>query len=111
MARKKNIIKTIWTQDRWPHPTHDDRSVTSGCNTEQHRICEHADETTLKLRAEIERRTAILKRERAKYPPTLIEKGKGKRKRLVSNPDFTPAMSEKLHKFAFTAEQVRNEIS
>lgn len=58
------------------------------------------------FRAEIQRRTEILMIERAKFPPTLLKKGK----KWVSNPKFTSEMSAHMHKFAFTHEQVRGEV-
>jgi hypothetical protein len=65
---------------------------TKGCNFV---LGAKPDAETKRFRAEIERRTAILKRERAKYPPTLIRKGK----RLVRNPKFTSSLS-RLSRFA-----------
>jgi hypothetical protein len=62
------------------------------------------------FRAEIRRRTEILTTERAKFPPTLIQVGKGKKRRWKANPKFTNAMRQHMHTFAFTHEQVREEV-
>lgn len=58
------------------------------------------------IRAEVQRRMEILATERAKFPPTLIRKGK----RWVSNPKFTEKMRKHMHGFAVSAEQIREEL-
>lgn len=58
------------------------------------------------IRAEIKRRTEILTREREKFPPTNLLKGK----RLVPNPAFTSEMREHMHGLGFSAMEIRDEL-
>lgn len=62
-----------------------------------------SDVLVMAIRDECERRMEILKAERAKFPPTFTKKGKPNKK-------FTEAMRVHLHTFAFSAEDIRNEI-
>ena len=55
------------------------------------------------IRAECDRRMEILLAERAKFPPTFTKKGK-------LNPKFTDKMRAHMHTFAFTGEQIREEL-
>ena len=63
-----------------------------------------------RVRKEVRRRMAILTVERAKFPPSLIEKGKGKRKRWINNPDFTDAMRAHMHRFYVSGEEIRDAL-
>lgn len=58
------------------------------------------------LRAEVERRMQALATERAKFPPSLIKKGK----RWVANPKFTNKMREHMHEFYVDVTEVREEL-
>jgi hypothetical protein len=62
------------------------------------------------VRAECNRRQALLVAEAKKFPCPYVEKGKGKNKKFVPNPKFTNDMRKHLHTFAFTSEQVYREI-
>ena len=62
------------------------------------------------IRKECARRMEILKRERAKFPPTNVMRVKGKTKTPVPNRNFTKEMREHMHEYAFTAEDVREEL-
>lgn len=107
MKPKKKHPKGVWA-DGMRFPVIQDAGRKTSCNVE---LGAKPDATTKKFRAEIARREKRLQRERAKFPPTGIYVGKGKKRRYTSNPKFTTAMSAKLHKLAFTAEQVRTEVT
>ena len=62
------------------------------------------------IRREVRRRMRILTAEREKFPPSLIEKGKGKKKRWVSNPAFTDEMREHMHRFYVSGEEIRDAL-
>lgn len=92
----------VWTKARWTTPTGASReAVFTGADS---------PELSKAVRKEIAKRERKLLRVRDKFPPSFISRGKGKRKRLVVNPKFTDAMRVKMHRHAFTAEAVRDEL-
>jgi hypothetical protein len=71
------------------------------------------------VRAEVRRRMEILKAEREKFPPSLlvkrvkITKGKNKGKiktTWISNPQFTNAMREHMHRFYVSSEEIHDAL-
>jgi hypothetical protein len=99
--KKKHPKRPIyWTEERWP--TVNPNQPLKGESTP-----DNDPETTELVRAEILKRTAALSdaRRTMGIPATrkLLKSGKMK-------PEITPEQSAKLHKLAFTSEQVRAEI-
>lgn len=62
------------------------------------------------IRSECDDASARLLAERAKFPPTNIMVGKGKKAHWVPNPDFTQEMFDHMHTFAYSAEDIRKEM-
>jgi hypothetical protein len=66
------------------------------------------------FRAEYRKQMRVLAKERAKFPPSLIESKKRVKGKSVKvwkiNPKFTDAMREHMHTFAVDSEQIADEI-
>jgi hypothetical protein len=122
--------RSPWTQERWPHPTHESRNIRRDVQStpdnpkliarirdEIEKRSERLHSERVKIEKKVGIRAVVVEREKAGkllyFDPVYVGKRK-KRQISAWKPAFPAAKIERIDKhikpFGFSAEQVRNEV-